>query len=102
MSKQLDPLKSTTQELHRFWFSLRTEKQWYDIIRECRQWFGKNWKGQAKVRRKLSQGQRQGLYTNRAPTIPIWFEVPDTRFATWISVKMSVEVQSDSKFQAGK
>lgn len=99
MSKQLDPLKTTAQELHRFWFSLRTEKQWYDIIRECRQWFGKNWKGQAKVRRKLSQNQRYGT---RATAIPIWFEVPDPRFATWISVKMSVEVQSDSKYLAGK
>jgi len=32
----------------------------------------------------------------------VWFEVPDPRFATWISVKMSIIVQSDAKYQGGK
>ena len=27
----------------------------------------------------------------------IWFEVPDPAFATWISVKYSIEVASDLK-----
>jgi len=34
--------------------------------------------------------------------MPIWFEVPDPRFATWISIKLSMQVQSDAKFQAAK
>ena len=99
MSTQLDPLKTTTPELHRFWFFVSTEKQWYDIIRECRAWFGKNWRGMSKVRRKLSNSRSPAL---RLAPLPVWFEVPDPRFATWLSVKMSLQVQSDAKFQAAK
>ena len=94
MSKSIDPLKITAQELHRFWFSISTEKQWYDIMRECRAWFGKNWRGQAKVRRKLDP-RRRGLL--KLAPLEVWFEVPDPRFATWVSVKYSLQVQSDSK-----
>ena len=98
MSTQFDPLKKTTQDLHRFWFSVSTEKQWYDIIREARRWFGKNWQGQSKVKRKLSKQTPFG----RSASIMIWFDVPDDRFATWISVKHSIQAQSDAKFKAGK
>jgi hypothetical protein len=96
MSKQLDPLRTTAPELHRFWFMISTKSQWYDIMRECREWFGRDWRGMAKVRRKL-QGPAP-----RLGALPVWFEVPDPRFATWISVKMSLQVQSDAKYQAGK
>ena len=99
MSTQFDPLKTTSPELHRFWFMLSTEKQWYDVMRECRQWFGKNWKSMPKVRRKLTNRRLPGL--GLAP-LPVWFEVPDPRFATWISVKYSLQVQSDAKYQNGK
>jgi hypothetical protein len=98
MSTQFDPLKTTAPELHRFWFFVSTEKQWYDIIRECRAWFGKNWRGMSKVRRKLNPKNR---YT-KLHQVPVWFEVPDPRFATWISVKLSLQVQSDAKYQSGK
>ena len=94
MSMDTDPLKTTAQELHRFWFLISTEKQWYDIIRECRIWFGKNWLGQGKVRRKLK--------TFKSKSLEVWFDVPDVRFATWISVKYSIQVQSDAKRQNGK
>jgi hypothetical protein len=84
--------------LHKFWFFISTEKQWYDVMRECRAWFGKNWCGMSKVRKKLN--------TNRGHIkigpVPVWFEVPDPRFATWISVKYSIQVHSDSKFQTTK
>jgi hypothetical protein len=99
MSTQLDPLKTTAQELHRFWFMVSTEKQWYDIMRECRAWFGKDWRGMSKVRRKLA-GHRSPA--PRYAPLAVWFEVPDPRFATWISVKMSLQVQSDAKYQSGK
>ena len=98
MSTQLDPLKTTAPELHRFWFIVSTEKQWYDIMRECRSWFGKNWRGMAKVKRKLNPRHS----AVRPRSVPVWFEVPDPRFATWISVKLSLQVQSDAKFQAAK
>ena len=96
MSKSLDPLKVTAQDLHRFWFTISTEKQWYAIMKECREWFGKNWRAQNKVRRKFSS-----WHSTRHP-IEIWFEVPDLRFATWISVKHGIQVQSDAKRNSGK
>ena len=98
MSTQFDPLKTTASELHRFWFMVSTEQQWYAIIRECRAWFGKNWQGMSKVRRKLNPRNRHA----RISQVAVWFDIPDPRFATWISVKHSMQVQSDSKFQAGK
>lgn len=94
MSMDTDPLKTTTQELHRFWFLISTEQQWYDIIRECRSWFGKSWRGQGKIRRKLK--------TFKSRPLEVWFDVPDIRFATWISVKFSIQVQSNAKKESGK
>jgi hypothetical protein len=63
-------------------------------MRECRAWFGNNWRGMSKVRRKL--GSKHSPAPRYAP-LPVWFEVPDPRFATWIAVKMSLQVQSDAK-----
>ena len=102
MSTQLDPLETTAPELHRFWFMLSDERQWYSIMQEAREWFGaygKKWRGMSKVRRKLERNPRRIM---RAGPVPVWFEVPDPRFATWISVKLSLQVQSDAKFQSGK
>ena len=93
MSLLSDPLKETAQELHhRFWFSIRTEKEWYTLMQECRIWFGKNWRSQSKVRRKLSSRYNFDL-------VPVWFEVPDPRFATWMSVKYWSIVRSDNASQ---
>jgi hypothetical protein len=96
MSKSLDPLRTTTPELHRFWFMLSTQEQWYAIMRECRAWFGRNWRGMNKVRRKLDSKYGHSI------SVPVWFDVPDARFATWIAVKMSLQVQSDAKYRADK
>ena len=83
-------------DLHRFWFMISTEQQWYQIMRECRAWFGQDWRGMAKVRKKIKGP------APRLVALPVWFEVPDPKFATWIAVKMSLQVQSDAKYQAGK
>lgn len=99
MSTSIDPLKTTTQDLHRFWFSINSTEQWYNIIRECKSWFGKEWKGQGKVKRKLS---RHGYNYSRQTPVDVWFDVPDIRFATWISVKYSIIVYSDNKKSTGK
>jgi hypothetical protein len=32
----------------------------------------------------------------------VWFDVPDERFASWIAVKMALEVVSESKLKAAK
>lgn len=97
MSKAPDPLKKTAQDLHRFWVTVYTEKQWYDLMRECRSWFGKNWQTMSKVRRKLNPNR----YPRSAP-VSVWFDVPDPKFATWISVKYSIQVQSNAKKESGK
>lgn len=89
MSMKVSPLKETNQDLHRFWFMVNTKKQWYSIIHECRYLFGSEWKGQAKVLKKLDNPW--------AHTVPlrVWFEVPDDRFATWVALKHGIEVCSD-------
>jgi hypothetical protein len=51
-------------------------------MREARAMFGKNWRCQSHVRRKLDWGSRTA--------IPVWFEVPDPQFATWVSLKLTV------------
>jgi hypothetical protein len=102
MSTQFDPLEITAPELHRFWFMLSDEQQWYAIMREARGWFGtygRRWRSMSKVRRKLERRNHSSMRSN---VVPVWFEVPDPRFSTWISVKMSLQVQSDAKYQSGK
>ena len=89
-----------TQKLNRIYVSLSTEEQWYGVMRECRSWFGKNWKTQGRVKRKLTENSRYGRAMR--PSIQVWFEVPDLRFATWISVKMSLQVVGEDKHRAGK
>jgi hypothetical protein len=84
-------------ELHRFWFLISNQEQWYGIMRECRSWFGKEWRSMSKVRRKLGS-----KHSPRPQTVPVWFDVPDPRFATWIAVKMSLQAQSDTKYQTNK
>ncbi len=93
MSMSIDPLKTTAQELHRFWFEVGSVEQWYEIMRECRIWFGKNWRCMPKVRRKFNRNTPR-LAWNPTPTVEVWFDVPDPGFATWISVKHSLQVRS--------
>lgn len=97
MSRSLDPLKTTTQELHRFYFMLTLPEQWYAIMKECRQLFGKNWRCQSKVLRKLKEVKRFGYYPMTSPARPIWFDIPNPSMATWIAVKLGVEVRTDLK-----
>lgn len=86
-------------ELHRLYISIANEKQWYEIMRECRSWFGKNWRSQGRVKRKLAENQHHG---NNKPSVKVWFDVPDLRFATWVSVKYSLQVAGEAKHNAGK
>lgn len=85
MSTSLDPLRTTAPDLHRFCVYVCTTKQWYDIMAEARAWFGKNWKCQGKVRRKLEN-------ICHGSSLPVWFDVPDPRWSTWVSTKLGVRV----------
>jgi len=96
MSKHADPLGKTASELHRFYVRVRTVDQWYEIMRECRAWFGGDWQCQGKIRRKLRS-------TNPPNTpLSVWFVVPDLRICTWIATKTSLEVTTRAPDTAGK
>jgi len=82
--------------MQRFYFTIRRTDQWYEIMRECRAWFGNNWRSQPRVRRKLV-----GSISMAAPH-QIWFDVPDERFASWIAVKMALEVISETRMRVNK
>ena len=77
---------------YRFVVFVRNTRQWYAIMHECRVWFGKDWKTQPKVKRKLSKIVRNDC-------VPVWFEVPDETWATWVSTKLSLEICLDKKYQ---
>ena len=100
MSMSMDPLKLTTQSLHRFWFKVHTKEDWYSIVNECRLLYGSNWRTQRNILKRFKKAQNYNrsiqawIYRNMPHTI--WFEVPDSAFATWITVKYSIEV-SDTK-----
>lgn len=85
-------LKSTEPgaELHRVYFEISTTGQWYAIMGEARALYGKNWKCQGHVRKKLDRyawGNSSGTFTK---FVTIWFEVPDPKFTTWVSMKLAV------------
>lgn len=83
----LNPLKVTTGTMHtRIWFELGDVKSWYAIMKEARSCFGKNWRGQPKVKRKLERNR----WTHNKQKV--WFDVPDANFATWVAVKHAVTV----------
>lgn len=94
MSKSLIPLRKTTPDLHRFYVSLRTTKQWYAVMQECRAWFGTDWRTQHKIRRRLERS-----FDN---AVEVWFEVPDRQWSTWIATKLALQVRSESKALANK
>ena len=92
MPESLDPLKSTTEHMHRIWVEVRTLDQWYAIQREARRMFGHHWRGQSKVRRKLDLYGAGRFVTNTTTDHVIWFDVPDPQFATWIGVKLALRI----------
>lgn len=96
-----DPLKVTTTTLHRFWFAVATVDQWYSIIHELRATFGRNWAGQAKVKKKLTRNVWHNQFWGREPnTHMIWFDIPDPAIATWIGIKLGIDVVTDDQYMA--
>lgn len=88
MPESLDSLKVVTPlGMHRITFEISGIEVWYKIMAEARNQYGKNWRGQPKVKRKLSAWRPAG-----SPPLKVWFEVPDSTFATWCAVKLGVVV----------
>lgn len=88
MPKSLNSLRTTPLIMHRITFKLSTTEQWYGIMREARQAYGKDWTSQPRVKRKLERSRW------RTDPVLVWFEVPDPTFSTWCAVKLAVEAVS--------
>jgi len=87
MPKSLDSLKTTPLIMHRIYFEVQNEKMWYALHVEARNMFGKNYRSQKYVKRRLAQAWFNGITTHR-----VWFEVSDLNFGTWCSLKHAVIV----------
>jgi len=85
--ESLDSLKVTPLVMHRIWFRLHTVAEWYAVMKEARVMFGKNWRSQSRVKRRLEHAPLWGISLQ---PVPVWFEVPDETFATWVAVKHAV------------
>ena len=84
MPQSLDSLKlETPLTMHRVVFEISSAETWYKIMAEARAQFGKNWRAQPRVKRRLAGW--------RNTTLKVWFEVPDSTFATWCAVKLGVQ-----------
>ncbi len=84
ISESLDSLKVTPLVMHRITFQIADIKTWYAIMNEARVLYGKDWRGQPHVKRRIEKNR----FSNKL--IAVWFEVPDPAFATWIAVKHAV------------
>lgn len=69
--------------MHRIYIEVSTVDTWYAIMKEARTWFGKDWRTQPRIKRKL-------LGFDTTTPVTVWFEVPDPRFGTWVAVKLAV------------
>jgi len=85
MFESTDSLKVTPLPMHKFYFELKSLDQWYTIMREARLQFGKNWRGQRGIRRRLEL-----IAWDSSKSLQVWFEVPDSNFGTWIGIKHAV------------
>ena len=89
MSMHLGSLKKTSSDLHRIWITVDDCDDWYAIMRECRSWFGTNWRSRKKVKQKLTQSYRG---------VDVWFDVPDPAIASWITVKLGIPTYLDTDY----
>ena len=86
--ESLDSLKTTPLVMHRIIFQIADTKTWYAIMKEARSLYGKNWRSQPHAKRRLERHRWD------KQVVPVWFEVPDSAFATWIAVKHAVIASS--------
>jgi hypothetical protein len=90
MQNNFSSLKETAQTMHRIYVEVYNEKQWRSIMYEARTMFGSNWKTQPRVLRKLKYINH--FYLESIKPVEVWFDVPDSKFAIWIAVKLAVRI----------
>lgn len=83
--ESLDSLRTTPAAMHKLYFEIADTKTWYAIMREARAQFGKDWRAQAHVKRRLDSNRWKPNSVER-----VWFEVPDPKFGTWVAIKHAV------------
>jgi len=88
MSESLTSLETTPSPMHRVYMEVGTLAVWYKIIREANVLYGRNWRGQSGVRRRLSQN----IWTYDNKQERVWFDVPDEKFGTWVAIKCGVRM----------
>jgi hypothetical protein len=88
MSESLNSLETTPSPMHRVYMEVGTLAVWYKIIREANTLYGRNWRGQSGVRRRLSQN----IWTYDNKQERVWFDVPDEKFGTWVAIKCGVRM----------
>jgi hypothetical protein len=84
-SESLDSLRETPTVMHRIHFEVTDTKTWYAIMKEARTLYGKNFRSQPHVKRRLENNWAR-------KSVRIWFDVPDAKFSTWVAVKHAVNV----------
>ena len=89
MSESLSSLRLTPLPMHRIYIEIDSVDVWYKIVREANSMFGRNWRGQSRVKRRLSTPTWFGT---PVPVHKVWFEVPDEKFGTWVAIKCGVRV----------
>ena len=85
--------------MYKFYVYVSNSKQWYAVMAECRKWFSGNWTCQRNILKKIKQLH---YIDGVLKEMPVWFAVPDPRWATWISTKFALRVASEDKYKTGK
>ena len=88
MSESLNSLKTTPSSMHRIYMEIGSIEIWYRIIREATALYGRNWRGQSGVRRRLSHN----FWPHDKKQERVWFDVPDEKFGTWAAIKCGVTI----------
>jgi len=88
MSESLSSLKTTPSPMHRVYMEVGTIAVWYKIIREANALYGRNWRGQSGVKRRLSHN----VWLHDKKQERVWFDVPDEKFSTWVAIKCGVTI----------
>jgi hypothetical protein len=87
--ESLNSLRATPLVMHRIQVELHDVRTWYAVIRELNQVYGVgNWRGQNHVKRRL-----ESLIWSPDLTVRVWFDVPDPAIASWLAVKLAVQVK---------